>query len=404
VIDSAFYLAFEEKYRGARDTVKSRLKVYLPFIQPLSKLNSSFHGLDLGCGRGEWLELMRDNKVDFRGVDLDLSMLDSAKQQGLNVSHRDVLEELQSLDDESLSAVSGFHIAEHLPFELLKCLISESFRVLVPGGLLILETPNPENITVGTSGFYLDPSHTQPIPYELMSFVSENVGFERVKILKLNEPTGLKDSSSTILLSVLNGVSPDYSVVAQKAGSPEASTALVDAFEREYGITLETLANKYDVEIKTAIQQASAKAELGIVNATSASKNGFEVKLELTEVRAELDELKATLAFIESELVRQKLSYKVDVLLRRLLITFGFKPSVAKYKLNLIFVSVRKFLNIRARVNFFIGKVFSPIIKARRRKAAKQSSVQASSELPSRARVIYSDLKAAIKNIDNKTE
>ena len=405
--DIGFYVAFEDKYRGSRELIKSRLRAYLPFVQPLTRINSSFHGLDLGCGRGEWLELMRDIEVDFRGVDLDLGMIESAKQHGLNVSHRDALLELQSLDDESLSVVSGFHIAEHLPFDTLKCLIFESFRVLAPGGLLILETPNPENITVGTASFYLDPSHTQPIPSELLSFVSEHVGFERVKVLKLNDLEGLKEADSISLMGVLNGVSPDYAVVSQKAGLSGTSDALADVFEREYGITLEMIANKYDTKIKTSIQEANEKANLSMAKVTSVSKRGFEVNLELTAVRdeltavrAELDELKANLAFKESEALRKKNSSKVYAILRTLLIPFNSNPNVFK----LIFVSVRKFLNIRARVNFFIDKIFSLIGKSKRPKAVQESSLEVSSELPSRVQIIYADLKAAIKNLDTKSK
>ena len=427
--DIGFYVAFEDKYRGSRELIKSRLRAYLPFVQPLTRINSSFHGLDLGCGRGEWLELMRDIEVDFRGVDLDLGMIESAKQHGLNVSHRDALLELQSLDDESLSVVSGFHIAEHLPFDTLKCLIFESFRVLAPGGLLILETPNPENITVGTASFYLDPSHTQPIPSELLSFVSEHVGFERVKVLKLNDLEGLKEADSISLMGVLNGVSPDYAVVSQKAGLSGTSDALADVFEREYGITLEMIANKYDTKIKTSIQEANEKANLSMAKVTSVSKRGFEVNLELTAVRAELtevraeltavraeeltavraeltavraelDELKANLAFKESEALRKKNSSKVYAILRTLLIPFNSNPNVFK----LIFVSVRKFLNIRARVNFFIDKIFSLIGKSKRPKAVQESSLEVSSELPSRVQIIYADLKAAIQNLDTKSK
>lgn len=249
-----FYRAFEDRHRGSRESVKSRLAVYLPFILPFKQIEGFCQGIDLGCGRGEWLELMQEHGIDVRGVDLDMGMLESAQERELNVSHGDAIKELQSLSDESLSVISGFHLAEHLPFDLLQILIKESLRVLKPGGLLILETPNPENIVVGSANFYIDPTHQRPIPFQLLSFMVEYAGFKRVKVLRLQESTDLAKNNALSLLDVLRGVSPDYAVVAQKEGATRAALAIEPAFEADYGLSLEYLANRYN-------QQAIANAE-----------------------------------------------------------------------------------------------------------------------------------------------
>lgn len=266
--DINFYRAFEDRFRGSRVDIKSRLKVYLPFILPIQQFYGSSQGVDLGCGRGEWLELMQENAMDVQGIDLDQGMLDVARERGLKVIHGDAIKSLQSLSDESQMLVSGFHLAEHLPFEVLQVLIQESLRVLKPGGLMILETPNPENIVVGTANFYLDPTHQQPIPSQLLSFLVEYSGFDKVKILRLQEPVGLASNAALSLLDVLNGVSPDYAVVAQKGGAAEMSAAIAPAFEVDYGLSLEKLASSYDVQMKVKIQQGEqAKATLdGIQN------------------------------------------------------------------------------------------------------------------------------------------
>lgn len=91
-----------------------------------------------------------------------------------------------------LSLYLDSHIVEHIPFEDIQTLVQEAFRVLTPAGLLILETPNPENIQVATSGFYIDPTHTRPIPSQLLSFLPEYYGFKRTKILRLQEENNLK--------------------------------------------------------------------------------------------------------------------------------------------------------------------------------------------------------------------
>ena len=252
-----FYRAFENRYRGPREQIKSRLAVYLPFVLPVKQFYGVCQCIDLGCGRGEWLELMQGNGIDAQGVDLDQGMLEAARERGLNATHGDVIQSLQSLESESQMLVTGFHLAEHLPFDALQILIQESLRVLKPGGLLILETPNPENIVVGTSGFYFDPTHQRPIPFQLLSFMVEYAGFEKVKILRLHEPYGSAANNSSSLWVVLYGVSHDYAVVAQKAGAPEIVAATAPAFEADYGLSLESLANSHEARI----QQAEAKAQ-----------------------------------------------------------------------------------------------------------------------------------------------
>ena len=180
-----FYRAFEERYRGSRELIESRLEVYLPFVEPLKTLYKAPEILDLGCGRGEWLELLGHNGFQAKGVDLDEGMLSACRELNLNVCQADALDYLRGLTANKLSVVSAFHVVEHISFEALRQLVDEAYRVLKPGGLLILETPNSENLVVGTSDFYLDPTHQRPLPAQLLSFVVEYAGFARVKTLIL---------------------------------------------------------------------------------------------------------------------------------------------------------------------------------------------------------------------------
>lgn len=240
-----FYKAFEDKHRGSRDLIKSRLKIYLPFIERLNSLGS-FEAIDLGCGRGEWLELLQEMGCLAFGVDLDEGMLQDCQEKKLNVKHQNIIEALKNLEDTSTSVVSGFHIVEHLSFEELQMVIKESLRVLKPGGLLILETPNPENIRVGTEYFYYDATHIRPIPTNLLSFLPEYYGFERIKILKVQESKQLHTSEYITLADVLGGVSPDYCVIAQKNATSEILEKFDDVFLEHYGIELDDLLNKFE--------------------------------------------------------------------------------------------------------------------------------------------------------------
>lgn len=243
-----FYRAFEDRYRGARDEIKQRLRAYTAFLAPLAARLPSAPALDLGCGRGEWLELLGEHGFAARGVDLDDGMLAACRERGLEVETADALAALRARPDASLALVSAFHLVEHIPFALVQELIAQALRTLQPGGLLILETPNPENLVVGATSFYLDPSHLRPLPPALLAFAAEHAGFARHKVVRLQEQPQLHTDAPLGLINVLEGASPDYSVVAQKAGPDAAMAALDAAFEAEYGFALAPLAARYEAQ------------------------------------------------------------------------------------------------------------------------------------------------------------
>lgn len=246
-MDDGFYRAFEDRYRGSRELITQRLEAYLPFLAPLKALYRDYPTLDLGCGRGEWLELLGREGYAPSGVDLDDGMLEACRTLGLPARKDDALSALQKLPDNSLVAVTGFHIAEHVPFPVLQQLVAEALRVLRPAGLLILETPNAESVVVGTNSFYLDPTHERPLPNLLLSFLTEHSGFARSKIVRLQEEPALRDESSKVgVWEVLSGTSPDYAVVAQKQAPPELLDGFDSVFDVAYGVSLDQLAVRYD--------------------------------------------------------------------------------------------------------------------------------------------------------------
>lgn len=259
LVPDHFYRAFEDRHRGSRELIKQRLHAYLPFMIPLAALNPSLAVLDVGCGRGEWLELLNDHAISCYGVDMDEGMLAACFERGMCVMKVDALAHLSSLDSGSLLAVTGFHIAEHLPFDMLQALFAQALRVLVPGGLLILETPNPENLLVGAANFYLDPSHQRPLPSQLLAFLAEHQGFGPVRLLRLQEEERLAENGLASLYDVLGNVSPDYAIVARVPLLADAQLdesrqllerQLVQAFESERGVSLLELASRYDHQLK----------------------------------------------------------------------------------------------------------------------------------------------------------
>jgi O-antigen chain-terminating methyltransferase len=248
--DQDFYFAFEERYRGSRELVKNRLSVYLPFLLPLREVYDDLSAIDLGCGRGEWLELMKENGFSAWGVDISDDMISICRERGLKVEKKDALQALQELDDNSQVIVTAFHLIEHLPIREVQSIVKEALRVLKPAGILILETPNPENIIVASVNFYRDPTHVKPIPPQLLSFMVEYYGFSRFKVLRLNETPEVSEGRIT-LLEVFRGVGADYSVVAQKEADARLMTLFDKAFDGcRVGITFDELAMNYDKKVR----------------------------------------------------------------------------------------------------------------------------------------------------------
>jgi len=181
------YVAFEDKFRGTRSDIKERLSVYFPYLEKLPFEKEKTKILDLGCGRGEWLELLNEQSYKAEGIDLNRIMVAKSKELGLAVKEADVICYLESLEADSVSMITGFHIIEHLPFEILMKMFKESYRVLQSGGIVIFETPNPENLLVGACSFYTDPTHRNPLVPETSAFLLESSGFDKYEIKRLNK-------------------------------------------------------------------------------------------------------------------------------------------------------------------------------------------------------------------------
>jgi len=210
------YASFEDQFRGDREEIKNRLRVYLPILREAAV---AANALDVGCGRGEWLELLKKEGVQARGVDQNRVFVEQCRQVGLEVEEQDALDYLGGLADKSLSVITSFHLVEHLEFEELIRLLDEMIRVLKPGGLLILETPNPENFMVGSYSFYADPTHRNPIPSPTLQFLLESRGLDRVSVMKLRPWDAAKIEGDSEIVKRFNEYfygAPDYGIVGWK--------------------------------------------------------------------------------------------------------------------------------------------------------------------------------------------
>jgi O-antigen chain-terminating methyltransferase len=179
------YEEFEDLHRGSDELVRARLVAYVPELRKVAGLGRV---LDVGTGRGEFLEVLAEAGIDGYGVDTNATAVERSRAKGFEVVHGDALDHLAELPPASLAAVTAFHVVEHLPFDRLLALVDHATRVLQPGGLLILETPNPTNLVVGASSFYLDPTHRRPVPPPLLHFALWSRGYDPIEVRYLNPP------------------------------------------------------------------------------------------------------------------------------------------------------------------------------------------------------------------------
>jgi O-antigen chain-terminating methyltransferase len=218
----SLYISFEGHFRGGRQDIKDRLAYYVPIVRQANAGSKERIILDAGCGRGEWLELSKDEKLVARGVDINRMLVESCTETGLDAVQSEIIDYLQTLKDNSIGAVTAFHLIEHLPYEVCLRFFDESLRVLKPGGLVIFETPNPENIQVGACNFYLDPTHLNPLPAKTVKFLAESSGFTGVSIHFLH-PLGnerqIEDDGSDIVrrFNQLFYGPQDYALIGYKA-------------------------------------------------------------------------------------------------------------------------------------------------------------------------------------------
>ncbi|OWJ56541.1 methyltransferase domain-containing protein [Inquilinus limosus] len=214
----AFYVSFEDRYRGTRDDIKNRQKIYVPYARKAAEATGG-ELIDIGCGRGEWLELLGENGLAASGIDLNRIMVEECHARGLKATLGDALEILRSLPERSLGAVTGFHIIEHIPFNVLVTLFDEVLRVLKPGGLVIFETPNPSNLQVAAERFYMDPTHLNPLPSDLVSFIAAARGFSGVEVLDLHPMDWAHRDYDDPMLALLQRKlfgPQDYSIIGWK--------------------------------------------------------------------------------------------------------------------------------------------------------------------------------------------
>lgn len=213
-----FYVEFERWFRGTDEEIAERQKVYMPYFTE-SKIDSKeYPAVDIGCGRGEFIQLLKDNGVRGIGLDINKAMVERTKEKGLEAAEGDALTYLRGQKTNSLMAITGFHIVEHIPFLDLVRIFDECYRVLQPGGFVIFETPNPENVIVGSCNFYADPSHLHPLPPAFLDFALKTRGFNKTEVKRLHPIKAKIKSDDPLVKEMAERIygPQDYAVIAYK--------------------------------------------------------------------------------------------------------------------------------------------------------------------------------------------
>lgn len=172
----AVYVAFENRFRGSRDEIRERLRGYVEPFRGLAPV------ADLGCGRGEFLELLREANVDAMGAETNAQAAAECRKRGLAVEETGLLEFLSRRPAGSLGGVFAAQVAEHLPPAMLHSALREAHRSLRPGGLLVLETVNTRSVLAFLEVYNRDLTHEKPLHPETLSFLAAAAGFADVRV------------------------------------------------------------------------------------------------------------------------------------------------------------------------------------------------------------------------------
>ena len=220
VIDDALYISLEDHFRGDKATVHKRQMEYLPYISGI--VSEQFPLIDLGCGRGEWLQVLKDNHIAARGIDSNTACVAECTENGLAASLGELIDTLSKLPDASCGSITMFQVLEHLPFDVVVNVLREARRVLIPGGVFIGEVPNSETLRVGASTFWIDPTHQRPLFPAVLAFLASSVGFAGVTgkysspLAPTPELTGLPDAATKTILDLHHAINGpgDFALIA----------------------------------------------------------------------------------------------------------------------------------------------------------------------------------------------
>src|SRR5947207_8483264 len=170
-MSDSLYKGFEDRFRGSVDEIREKQRVFVPVFSGASDV------LDIGCGRGEFLALLKEHRIGARGIDTNGGMIAAARERGLDVAEADALVHLQSLPDSSLGGIIASQVIEHLEPSYLIQLLPVMRRKLRPNAPIVLETINPACWLAFFSSYLRDFTHVWPVHPDTLQYLVEAHGF-----------------------------------------------------------------------------------------------------------------------------------------------------------------------------------------------------------------------------------
>ena len=203
-LDAYKYVGFENQFRGSRETIRERLESYLPYFDGASDV------LDVGCGRGEFLDLLKERGISGRGLDLNHEMVELCRARGLDVAESDVVSYLEALPDGTLGGLFAAQVVEHLQPAYLLRFLDVAYHKLRPGAPIVLETLNPACWTAFFDSFIRDITHVWPLHPETLCYLVLASGFSAARI-EFRSPVAPQDR----LQSIVSGTGSDAADLAE---------------------------------------------------------------------------------------------------------------------------------------------------------------------------------------------
>jgi SAM-dependent methyltransferase len=202
-LDAYKYVGFEDQFRGSQETIRARLESYLPYFDGASDV------LDVGCGRGEFLDLLKARGIGARGLDLNHEMVEVCRARGLEVAEADVVSYLERLPDGSLGGLFAAQVVEHLQPAYLLRFLDVAYHKLRPGAPIVLETLNPACWTAFFDSFIRDITHVWPLHPETLRYLVLASGFSAARI-EFRSPVAPQDRLQAVAATDRGHLATDH--------------------------------------------------------------------------------------------------------------------------------------------------------------------------------------------------
>ena len=367
------YIEFENQFRGSRESILERLDQYRGVLTYIKEEYPRAKALDLGCGRGEWLQKCQQYELSAQGIDASSSMIKYCKKEGLNACKGNIFKIMPHLKSNCYSLITAFHIIEHLDNDKITKLLIEAERLLKKNGIIIIEMPSIDNIYVSTDSFYLDETHINKIHPKLLIY---KLGIHGFKSTELNYINGEAVEEQTHLMKKLfYNVGQDVSIVAcKKITLPKLrdekgiTESLIKYPEKrdiisEIDLNLENSIKLLN-QVSRQIEEESANREARLL--IQADQLQSKINQQADQLQSKINELTIKIELTENMLREQIQSIEKSIILRIEKKAYGITEVVIGKAKKIPSKIKAKIPNqIKSRIKSIIRKLSSQIYRTK---------------------------------------